>query len=179
MVLDLNLRLQRALVVMGKNKYFVFPLHEREQPAQHEESFILLYGSAKARIVALLNQHYAQHFFSPINLHNWLYHREEDEVAYFLNEAGSNAINHSDYKAPAMFHLWLGENGFIIGVEQQGRGFAVEKLTAKTEQKSGGEGFQFFQACKATIFFDNPKEARVVYFYKNSPISVENTKRNK
>lgn len=167
MVIPVDFTLPTALAALGKNPaYVTFPVHEQEQPATHSEIFISKYGSAKARIAELLNQRYAQSLSKPIDLHNWLYHRQEDEVAYFLNEAGSNAINHSIYKAPAKFHLWLGEKGFIIGVEQHGKGFAVEQLTKSIRQKNGGEGSLFFRACKATIFFDNPKEARVVYFLK-------------
>lgn len=180
MVITVDFTLPIALATFGKNPaYVTFPVHTEKQPVIHSASFIAHYGSAKSRIVELLNQRYAQHLSPPINLHNWLYHRQEDEVAYFLNEAGSNAINHSTYKAPAKFHLWLGKKSFIIGVEQHGESFAVEKLMRKTEQKNGGEGSRFFQACQATIFFDNPKEARVVYFSKNLPIRAENTKRNK
>lgn len=168
MVLNSDLTLQKALAVLGENPaYVTFPVHTEKQPAIHSASFIAHYGSAKFRIVELLNQRYAQHFSSLIDLHNWLYHRQEDEVAYFLNEAGSNAINHSDYKAPARFHLWLGENGFLIGVEQKGKSFAVGELTKSLRQTKGGDGSRFFQACQGTIFFDNPKEAKVVYFHQN------------
>ena len=113
----------------------------------------------------MLNQRYQTRLSVPADLHNWLYHRKEDEIAYFLNEAGSNTINHSSYKAPAKFHLWLGETGFIIGVEQKGNGFAAEKLRReKTPSEKGGTASRFFRSCRGTIFFDNPKDARIVYY---------------
>ncbi|MDP3640080.1 MAG: hypothetical protein Q8R53_02660 [Nanoarchaeota archaeon] len=166
MVFSFNLTLKKALEFLSAtNDYHTFPIHGEEHPAVHSEAFIAQYGAAKRSVVELLNQRYKSLLSPKADLHNWLYHRQDDEIAYFLNEAGSNTINHSDYQAPACFHLWLGERGFIIGVEQKGQGFAAEKLRKETvPSESGGSASRFFRSCKGIIFFDDPESARIVYY---------------
>lgn len=155
----------QVLPAIGSFEQHSFPIHEAEQLAIHSEAFIATYGAAKKSVVDLLNQRYQNRLSVRADLHNWLYHRQEDEVAYFLNEAGSNTINHSDYKAPACFHLWLGEKGFIIGVEQKSSGFAAEELAKEeTPSEKRGSASRFFRSCRGTIFFDNPKNAKIVYY---------------
>lgn len=123
------------------------------------ENALLLeeYGKAKWAIVDMLNEHYSRNLNHQFDLYNWLYYNEGDEVAYFLNEAGANAWNHSELKKPFALHLWIGAEGFIIGVEQQGKGF-----NPKIEKGKAGGGFGFFEKCKSVIFFNNPQDARMV-----------------
>ena len=80
-----------------------------------------------------------------------------------MNEAGSNTLNHSQFKAPSHFHLWMGKKGFVIGIEQQGKGFNAQKINQEKIKEGEGAAFEFFRKCKGTIFFDEPKKARVVY----------------
>ena len=166
MVFYFSLTLKKALEKLGeKHEYHLFPIHVQEHPAVHSETFITKYGAAKRSVVDLLNQRYQNRLSVIADLHNWLYNRTEDEIAYFLNEAGSNTINHSSYKAPAKFHLWLGEKSFIIGVEQKGKGFAAEKLRKEEiVPEKGGIASRFFRSCQGAIFFDNPKNAKIVYY---------------
>src|SRR3989338_2576413 len=90
-----------------------FPIHPH-QTKRTEES-IVHYGNAKWTIVDMLNERYSTILNTEFNLHHWLHYNEHDEVAYFLNEAGSNTLNHSEFKAPSQFHLWMGRKGFVIG----------------------------------------------------------------
>ncbi|MBI2667126.1 hypothetical protein HYX13_05945, partial [Candidatus Woesearchaeota archaeon] len=129
------------------------------------------------------HQHFSvPHFFA---LENWVLENKTDDVAYFLNEAGANALHYSTHKVPAKMQLWLGKKGFVIGIEQQGKGFDVELACKKydsepekrekydvlnkqkeascTYEKEGGKGFAFFKNCRNAVFFDEVKEARTVF----------------
>ncbi len=129
-----------------------------------EAEFIECYGKAKWAIVDLLNEQYAKLFNSPIDLYNWLNYNESDEVAYFLNEAGSNTLNYAELKKPSAVHLWWGKKGFVIGIEQEGRGFDAARIDLLRLRENEGAGFEFFRKCKGTVFFDDVKEAKIIYF---------------
>lgn len=137
------------------------PIHPHQ--TKRTEETIIQYGKAKWAIIDKLNERYSTILNMEFNLHHWLHYNEHDEVAYFLNEAGSNALNHSQFKAPSHFHLWLGKKGFVIGIEQQGKGFDAVKINEEKIKEGEGAAFEFFRACKGTIFFDEPQKARVVY----------------
>ncbi len=132
---------------------------------KNTEHFIEEYGSAKWSIAETLNKKYGKALRTKINLYNWLHYDESDEISYFLNEAGSNALNYSSCssgKQPSQFRLWLGRKGFIIAVEQLDR-FNALQVHEHRIKKNEGAAFSFFRRCKSTIFFDQPEEARKVF----------------
>jgi len=127
------------------------------------------YGKAKWAIVDLLNEKYYCHFSQPIDLYNWLNYNENDEVSYFLNEAGSNTLNYAEGKIPSTFHLWLGRKGFVIAIEQEGKGFDAARVDALRLRENEGAGFEFFRKCQSTIFFDDKEKAKIIYFMQTWP----------
>lgn len=159
MVLNFTKTLKEALEkIEFEDEYQQLAVHEREEQANPQE-LIDRYGNAKWAIVESLNERYDANF----DLHNWVRYNDWDEVAYFLNETGSNALNHSEFKAPSHFHLWMGVRGFIIGVEQKGKGFDAQKVYQEEIRENEGAAFTFFKDCKSTVFFDQSKDARIVY----------------
>ena len=162
MVLHLSLPLASALErIEFIDNYQKFPVHEKE--AVRTDDVLQAYGQAKWNVVDTINEQYSTFLTSKFDLYNWLHENKEDEVAYFLNEAGSNCLCYSEFKAPFQFHLWLGKKGFIIGVEQKGQGFPAEKVLRDKIKDNKGAAFTFYQQCRSRIFFDRPKEARIVY----------------
>jgi len=105
-------------------------------------------------IVDMLNEQYSQLLSSPFDLYNWMNHNREDEVAYFLNEASSNVINHAEF--PLTIQLWMGKKGFIIAVKQARKSFNAAEIAP-------GGGFAFFNECKNSIFWDDFLQAKIVY----------------
>lgn len=130
---------------------------------------IVSYGKAKWAIVDLLNESYSHRFNEPINLHNWLNYNESDEVSYFLNEAGSNTLNYADGKISSTFHLWRGEKGFVIGIEQDGNSFDALRIDTLRLRENEGAGFDFYRKCRGTIFFDDKNKAKIIYFMQTWP----------
>jgi len=164
MALDFSTTLQNALELIGfRGNYQQFIIHDKEEERNNHDEIIGLYGNAKWKIIDILNQNYSSVLKDKFDLYNWLNNNTGDEVSYFLNEAGSNVLNHSEFKAPSGFHLWMGENGFIIGIEQKGRGFDAELVNENMVKKNQGSAFQFFRNCKSKIFFDDHKDARMVF----------------
>lgn len=166
MVLDFTKNLQQALEHIDfSGEGYELPVYSVEEARSHfiSDEVIAKYGQAKWAIVDLLNEKYGALLFNRFDLHNWLNKNKDDEVAYFLNEAGSNSLNHSQFLAPSCFYLWLGKNGFVIGIEQKGKGFNAVKVHEEKIQEHQGGAFAFFRECKSMVFFDNPEEARVVY----------------
>ncbi len=140
--------------------YHGFVIHDKEEAARHNNEFISKYGDAKWAIVDMLNKKFANNF----DLINWLHYNENDELAYFLNEAGSNSLSHSEFKAPYKFHLWTGNEGFVVGIEQKGKGFDAQEVNEKFIMDNEGAAFDFFRRCRGQVFFDNCCDARVIYF---------------
>lgn len=138
-----------------------FPIHNH--PQERTKETIMHYGKAKWAVVDMLNKEYSTILNTEFNLYHWLHYNEHDEVAYFLNEAGSNALHHSEFKAPSHFHLWMGKKGFVIGIEQQGKGFDAERIDKEKIKNGDGAAFEFFRKCKGTVFFDDSSNARVAY----------------
>lgn len=159
MVISFSVQLAGALEkIQWTNQQKSIPLDKNSSQK------IELYGNAKWAVVDLLNERYAQRFDSRIDLYNWIYYNEQDEVAYFLNEAGSNILNYAQHKLPSAFHLWFGENGFVIAIEQEGNGFNALQIDQLRLRENEGAGFEFFRNCRSTIFFDNPQNAHIIYF---------------
>src|SRR3989338_7434284 len=162
MVLSFTASLQKALQEIESGEVGMqLPIHPSPKPRFNET--IEVYGHAKWKIVDLLNEKYSTILKDKFDLYNWLDYNEHDEVAYFLNEAGSNALNHSEFKMPSHFHLWMGKKGFVIGIEQQGRGFDAEKINRENIKSNEGAAFEFYRKCKGMVFFDDPKNAQIVY----------------
>lgn len=137
------------------------PIHPHQK--KRTEEIITQYGNAKWAVVDMLNKRYSAILNTEFNLYHWLHYNEHDEVAYFLNEAGSNALNHSQFKAPSHFHLWMGKKGFVIGIEQQGKGFDAWKIDKEKIKEGEGAAFEFFRRCKGIVFFDEPANAKIIY----------------
>ncbi len=186
MVVNFAYSLQKALQEIKVQDSYSFLVQDAEikRSLQNSDELLEKYQQAKWQLVDLLNSLEIEEF--SVNLHNWLNGDFSDAVAYFLNEAGSNSLFHSEFKIPAKFHLWLGEEGFILGIEQLGKGFDAERVLQNNLQdnvqdsitdnvqdnreailsihkRNGGLGFSFFKNCQNFIFFDNPKEARVIF----------------
>ena len=167
MALDFTKTLPQALENIGfSGHYFELPVYEPEEVRTHliSDTVIEQYGNSKWAVVDLLNEEYGAIMFNKFDLHNWLLKNKDDEIAYFLNEAGSNSLNYSQYLAPSSFHLWLGKKGFVIGIEQKGMGFNAVKVHDEKLKENQGGAFRFFRECKNAVFFDNAEDARIVYF---------------
>ena len=160
--------LQKSLDSIKAKDYKELEIHPhqiiRTNNPNNSSQIIEVYGNAKWAVVDLLNEQYSKILKNKFDLYNWLHHNENDEVAYFLNEAGSNCLNYSEFKAPSTFHLWLGENGFLIGIEQQGRGFNAVKIDENKIKENEGAAFNFFRNCKGKVFFDDGENAKIIYF---------------
>ncbi len=173
MVIQFNQTLPAALQEIEFTEHQEWIVHEKEEERTYPISDELVgkYGGFKWAIVDLLNQKYNSTLNEKFNLalpgkfdlYNWINKNQEDEVAYFLNEAGSNCLNHSEFKAPYKSHLWLGRKGFVIGLEQKGKGFDAEAVHQQKIKENEGAAFEFFRNCNSKIFFDNPENARVVF----------------
>lgn len=121
------------------------------------------FSEVKWEIIDLLNTHYKDQLLEKFDLFDWLIYNDGDEVAYFLCEAGSNIITHSQFHIPACVRVFLGTNGFIVALEQQGEGFSVSLAMQKEHNELEGGGFAFYLRSKSVIFFDNWEEARIIY----------------
>ena len=154
MVLNFNLQLQEVLADLKNYTYHEFLIKSKDKGLDMEV-FLANYGSAKWKIMELINDYYGTNF----DHYNWLHYAEEDEVAYFLNEACSNGINYSELQK---FQLWIGKDKLVIGIEQSSPfpALEVEEKKIKTNQ---GAAFDFFRRCKGQVFFDNPNKARIVF----------------
>ena len=148
-----------------KKEYHNFFVHELEEKRKDSINcqIIKRYGDAKWTIVDILNARYKENLKAKFDLHNWINHNQEDEIAYFLNETGSNALNYSEFCAPKKFHLWLGKKGFVIGIEQKGEGFNALQINRLRLKDNEGAGFEFYRNCKNKIFFDKPEDAKIIF----------------
>jgi hypothetical protein len=152
--------ISKSLETIQQKFHKEFLVHEEESVSNHNEEMINSYGDTKWKIVDLVNEKYGTFF----DLYNWLHYIEDDELAYFLNEMGSNVLHNSQFKAPSKFHLWMGEKGFIVGIEQKGKGFNAQYISEKNLKENEGSGFSFLKKCNGEVFFDDPTNAKVVYF---------------
>ncbi len=166
MVIHFDKTLQDALQNIGQYHYKGFPIHQQDIRTSHHSHLIKTYGEAKWAIVDAVNTRYSAMLEKPFDLINWLHHNQEDELSYFLSEAGSNSLHHSSLGAPACFHLWMGENGFVVGVQQNGDGFNAEQVSSQRIMDNKGAAFTFFRNCQGSVFFDDSSNAKVVYFEK-------------
>lgn len=144
--------------------YHNFLVNDDSQPRNltNSDQLIEIYGKTKWQIVDLLNQQYSKIMTEKFDLYNWLNFNPNDEVAYFLNEVGSNCLNYSEHKIPHQFHLWLGQKGFVVGIEQSGSGFDAEKVHDLNIKENEGAGFEFFRNCRSKIFFDDKNNTQII-----------------
>lgn len=165
MVIHFNKTLTEALENIKVTKHHTITIHESEtvRTVQTSDDIISRYGKAKWKIIDLLNEHYRQKLNIKFDLYNWLHKNKDDEVAYFLSEAGSNCLNYATFKAPSQFHLLLGEKGFIIGIEQKGDGFPARTIDQQRLKENDGAAFAFFRTCNNSIFFNHPDKTTIVY----------------
>lgn len=163
MTIHFNKNLTEAIQNIGAHQYHELFLHDQERVLNNSFQLIDKYGRLKWQIVDLLNEKYSIILKDKFDLYNWLNHNPNDEVAYFLNETGSNCLNYAEHKIPHKFHLWLGEKWFIIGIEQLGKGFNAHEIDEKRIKDNEGAAFEFYRKCKSAIFFDDSKNARIVY----------------
>lgn len=166
MVLNFNKTLAQALQEIAfQEEHYQYPVHQTEIVRTENPNCEIIdkYGKAKWALVDLLNQKYSTVLKDKIDLYNWLNYNEQDEVSYFLNEAGSNCLNYAQFKAPYKFHLWLGEKGFIVAIEQKGQSFNALEVAEKNIKENEGAAFHFFKKCKSEIFFDNSEETNIVF----------------
>lgn len=157
MVFYFNYTLEQSKVNINFTNYHKFNIHNKLRTWKNSCDIIEIYGKAKWDIIDILNEHYNKNY----NLENWINNIYE-EVSFFLNEAGSNSLNHTKNKTPLKFHLFLGKLGFIIGIEQECifNPKYIQKNNIKTNE---GRGFKFYKICKNKIFFDNPTKAKIIF----------------
>ncbi len=162
MTLHFEHNLQQALENIQAEGYHEILLHEKEVQRDVHSSCEIVekYADAKHEVIEAINQYHPQFSF---DLMNWINKNENDEVSYFLNEVGSNVLSHSEFKAPHKFHIWFGKKGFIIGVEQRGKGFDAEEVHRQKLKENEGTAFNFFRNCKSKIFFNDSKNANLVF----------------
>jgi hypothetical protein len=165
MALHFNHDLQQALENIQAEGYHELLIHDQEEKRDVYSSCEIIegYGEAKHEVVEIINQYYGDFLSVKFDLMNWVNKNQDDEVSYFLNEVGSNVLSHSEFKAPHKFHLWFGKKGFIIGVEQKGSGFDAEEVHNQRLKENEGAAFNFFRSCQSKIFFDNSKNANLVF----------------
>tara|TARA_Y100000034_G_scaffold130711_1_gene189818 strand:+ start:662 stop:1159 length:498 start_codon:yes stop_codon:yes gene_type:complete len=147
----------KIIKVQEQRKFVIYPKNEARTHLNSDE-IVDIYGKAKWEIVELINKKFGTNFSHL----NWL-EKKEDEIAHFINEAGSNSLNYSEFKVPKSFHLWLGKRGFIIGIEQQGKGFNAQKVNERKIKENEGAAFNFYRECKSIVFFDDARDCRIVY----------------
>lgn len=167
MPLNFQRTLPEALAAIGcatPAQEFIIHAETVELPTLIPDDIFHRYAEAKWDIVELINQRYSTLLSQPFDLYNWLYAYEPDELAYFLNETSSNCFNYSQFKAPSKFKVWLGSKGFIVAVEQRGNGFNAESVNQTQQKENEGAAFYFFRTAKSTVFFDDSKNATIVYF---------------
>ena len=161
MVICFETTLIKALGHIQYKSGRTFPIHNQKLVRDVFSSCDIIdkYGQQKWAVVELLNKTYGTKF----DLYNWINQVATDEVAYFLNEAGSNSLNYTEYKAPDNFSLWLGKKGFTISIEQRGVGFDAQRIHQLEIKENEGAGFDFFRNCKGKVFFDDHENAKIIY----------------
>ncbi len=159
LLFDYTLALALQTISCQEEKHFPIHLEDKERTHHNADEIMERYGDSLHALVSLLNQRYAL----DCNLLAWLEH-DEDEVSSFLNEACSNTLHHASFKAPSHVRVWLGEKGFIIGIEQKGKGFDAQTVHHLDKKENKGAAFDFYRKSKGKIFFDHPPDARIVYF---------------
>lgn len=160
MTIDFDHSLSSALSRIEITKHHELIVHEPEilRSLHNTDDIMEKYTELKWKIIDLLNETYHTSFC----LSHWL-ENKDDEVSYFLNEAGSNVLSYSQFKAPYKFHIWIGKKGFILGIEQKGQGFDAEKVHSQRLKENEGAAFDFFRSCQSQVFFDDKNNSKIVF----------------
>ena len=158
MTINFTKTLPQALENIEHDVHHQIFVHDGVRDLNNSCAVIEKYGQAKWQVVDLVNER----FNSDFDLHNWLNKNKDDELAYFLNEAGSNCLNYSEHKVPYQFHLWLGKKGFVVGIEQLGKCFDAQHVQEHKIKGNEGAAFEFFRNCQSEVFFDDAQKVRIV-----------------
>lgn len=164
MVIDFEKTLRQSqdrIEMEGDSAEFI--VFDIGNPCSLEETEIR-YGKALWTVIEIINKKYQDRLDFEFNLYNWIEHNSSDELSYFLNEASSNSINYSEFKSVWKLIVYFGKKGFIVGVLQQGKDFDAEKIFFDKVKSNEGAGFLFYEECSNTVFFDNSKTAKSIYF---------------
>jgi hypothetical protein len=144
-MIDFNLTLNHAKENLDINQTIQFSINSLDE-----------YDNAKEQIIQTINKTYNQNH----DQYNWIINKE-DELSFFLNEAGSNARLHGNKLK--QITLILATNSYIIEFEQN-KTFNPQNVANYNLKKNRGAGFKFYKSCKATIFFNNKTNANKIYF---------------
>lgn len=93
-----------------------------------------------------------------------------------LNLYDSVVRNEVDRGSEVKIESFLGEEGFLIGFEQDRRfnPFLIDKEECFN---TGGGGFRTFRKAKQRVFYDNPCDARVTYVFDEGLILVDRARK--
>ena len=116
------------------------------------------YDNAKEQIIQKINKRYNKSH----DQYNWIINKE-DELSFFLNEAGSNARLYGNKLKNIT--LYLSNSSYIIEYEQN-KTFNPQNVATYNIKKNRGAGFKFYKSCKATIFFNNITNANKIFFFQ-------------
>jgi len=162
MALHFDYNLRKSLVEIDfveETEEFLVHQNEESRVFTNSCEIIEKYGSAKEDVARIINEVYGVQ----ISLQSWIDDNTQDEVSYFLSEAGSNSLNYSQFKAPERFKVWFGKKGFVISIEQKGQGFNPKKVDEEDIKHNEGRAFKFYRNCNSKVFFDDAEDANVVY----------------
>jgi hypothetical protein len=157
MVISYNTNLDQEINLIEGYEHKTIFVSDVERTLNNTDEILEKYALTKDRIVELVNKNYGTNY----NLENWV-NDKEDDLAYFLNETGSNMLNYSSNKIPLKFHLYLGKKGFIVAMEQESC-FNAQEVDNKKLKENQGRAFNFYRQSKNKIFFDNPEKAKTVF----------------
>ncbi|HIH11884.1 TPA: hypothetical protein HA241_06860 [Candidatus Woesearchaeota archaeon] len=170
MVLLWSKTVDQALAEVRFTHRYEFEISTEPRTLDNTDEIIPRYAAVKQHIVVILNSHFPHWMGRRFRLKHWLQRKKHDELAYFLNEAGSNCLAYADHKIPAQFRLWIGKKGFLIGITQSGGGFPAREVYVQKRRNNLGGGFRFYARCRSKIFFDSPAKATEVYLLWKKPM---------
>ena len=171
MVLNFDQTLDAALEDIGyKGEHQEWDFHQeerhmRDMPKEYRDKhYRPFFNLMFIEIPTMLNERFREKLKKPFSTFLGM-NQEHDFPHKFLWEAHANTTNHSQYGFASQMYFWLGENGFMLALEQKGNGFdavQVDKKGIKQHEESGG-GFKRYRSFESEIFFDSPTDARTVY----------------
>ena len=176
MVIAFHKSLNNALIEIGfqegrdfYRQYEIYPFQDVINPNSSERfEKSKEYRQKRDELLREINQGLAHKFQRRFDMSHW-FTGENDDLANFLAEAGSNAFTYSEYHAPHQLGLWLSDISFVVSVEQLGKGFNANKINNTRQKSNAGAGFELYRNCASEIFFDNPEVSKKVYMqFRNS-----------
>ena len=166
MVLDFERKLTDSLESIGHSgEEHEFLVHDEDLHEVNPQCSMLLsrYSDALHGVVEHVNNRFSTVLDGSFDLLNWIKHNHHDELAYFLSETGNNCLNHSQNKAPHKLKLYLGSKGFVVAVEQEGKGFDAKVVDSSGFYQNEGAAFDFYRNCQSVVFFDDFLDSKVVF----------------